>query len=751
MRTINIPRRGLTLAALLLLLAGCAGQLAHREGMNLLSEGRPEEALAKLEQAAREAPDNPEFRLRYLNAREAIVNRFLAGAQTERNAGRLDEAAALYRRALKTDPENNQALAGLNAIEQTRRHAKWLGEAGAHLSANELDAAELKLARILQEDPQHAEARQLQRQIEEKAGRGQVIPPALRRVFKRPVTLEFRDANLKQVIEALSRHSGVNFVLDREVPPNITTTVFLRQVSVEDAIDVLLSTHQLEKRILNDNTVLVYPNTAAKQSEHQDLVVKAFYLANADAKLVMAMLKTVLKVKNVHVDEKLNLLVMRDTPAAIRLADRLVAMQDVHEPEVMLEVEVLEVKRSRLMELGIRFPDKLTLTPLPSSGTAVTLSDIKNLNSSHLGAALTNTEVNLRREVGDTNILANPRIRARNREKALIKIGDRVPVITTTTTSTGFVAENVQYMDVGLKLEVEPTIYPDNEVAIKVSLEVSSLVKQLKSSTGSITYQIGSRNASTVLRLKDGETQVLGGLINDEDRSTSNRVPGLGDLPIIGRLFSSQLDDNQKTELVLSITPRLVRGIAPPPHVPNEFWSGTESNLRVKPLSLAGVLPADKAAGLAPSATALAVAEPQGAPVVLRWEGEAQGKVGATLSLSLKVSSPDALLGLPLQIKYDPAVLEVVDAKAGAFMGQGGNPAEFSKRIVGGSGMVFFTHNRSGAEGAKGDGDLVTLDFKALKPAERSLVTVLPATPLGTGRKPMRQTGPALIGVTVQP
>lgn len=738
-----------------LLLTGCAGELTYRDGLGLLRDGHSEEALSKFEQAVREAPDNHEFRLRYLNARATVIDRLMAEAQAERDAAHLDEAAAAFRHVLKIDPENPQALAGLGSLEQIRRHASWLAEADAHFKAGERDAAEFKLNRILQENPQHGGARQMQRLIEETSGQNQIVPSALRNTLKRPISLEFRDANIKQVIEAVSRHSGINFVLDREIPPGLTVTVFLRQVSIEDALEVVLYTHQLEKRILNDNTLLIYPNTASKQSEHQDLMVKAFYLSNADAKQVMGMLKTVLKAKNVYVDEKLNLLLMRDTPAAIRLADRLVAMQDIHEPEVMLEVEVLEVKRSRLLELGIRFPEKLTLTPLPSNGTTLTLNDIKNANSASLGTAITNTEINLRREVGDANILANPRIRARNREKAQIKIGDRVPVITTTTTATGFVAENVQYLDVGLKLDVEPTIYTDDEVVIRMGLEVSSVVKQLKSSTGSITYQIGSRNASSVLRLKDGETQILGGLISDEDRRTANRIPGLGDLPILGRLFSSQLDDNQKTELILSITPRLVRGVAPPANVPNEFWTGTENNLRIRPLGLSAVDVPDKpAAASAPGkkATALpAVSAPKGSPVILRWDGAAQARVGEILSLSLNVTSQDQLHGLPLQVKYDPKIFNVQDVRPGNFMGQGDTKVGFSKRIIPGAGMIFITQNSHGTAGASGKGELVTIDFKAIQAAERSVVTVLPATPMDGDGKPMQPTSPTLMGVTVQP
>lgn len=309
---------------------------------------------------------------------------------------------------------------------------------------------------------------------------------------------------------------------------------------------------------------------------------------------------------------------------------------------------------------------------------------------------------------------------------------------------------------------MEPSIYPDNEVAIKVQLEVSSVVKEVLSKAGSLSYQIGSRNAATVVRLKDGETQILGGLITDEERQTANRVPGLGDLPVIGRLFTSQKDDNQKTELVLSITPRLIHGVGPPSHVPSEFWSGTEANLRMKPLAVASTAPvagvAPPPAGAAAPAGSAAAApaavltqEAKGEPVMLRWEGNGQAKVGETLSLSLMASVPQEIVGLPLQIKYDPAVLEPVELKPGSLMAQGETKSEFTQRVVPGSGMIFVTQNRMERGGAKGDGVLMTVAFKALKPAERSIVTVLPATPIGKDKVPHRQTGPALLGVIVTP
>ncbi|MDD5250694.1 MAG: general secretion pathway protein GspD, partial [Rhodocyclaceae bacterium] len=570
-------------ALCVLVLAGCAGEAAHQQGMDLFALGKQEEGLAKLQQATREAPDNQVFQLAYQNALSRIAGRLLDEAQRQKAARQYDAAEASYRRVISLDPGNAEAIAGLAGLDQERAHAAMLDEAKTLLAANDLQAARNKVDQVLQEDPRQPEARALRQAIQEKSGREQALPPVLRSSFQKPVTLEFRDASLKQVLEALSTHSGLNFVLDKDVPPNVTVTVYLRDVTVADALDLILTTRQLRSRVLNDNTVMIYPDTAAKQSDHQELMVRNFFLANADAKQVMAMLRSVLKVKNIFADDKLNLLVMRDTPAMIDLAERLVATEDVGEPEVMLELAVVEVTRSHLASLGIQWPNQLSLVPLPSNTTTgLTLSDLKNLNSDRIGATISPLIINLQNDSNDTNLLANPRIRTHSREKAVIRIGDRVPVITTTATSTGFVSENVQYLDVGLKLEVEPIVFPNDEISIKVALEVSSVTSQVISKAGTVAYQIGGRNAATVLRLKDGETQVLGGLINDNDTASANRFPGLSQLPVLGRLFSNEGRNNQKSELVLSITPRIVRGLLPPSQVPSKFWSGTENNPRLR-------------------------------------------------------------------------------------------------------------------------------------------------------------------------
>jgi general secretion pathway protein D len=373
--------------------------------------------------------------------------------------------------------------------------------------------------------------------------------------------------------------SGLSFFFDKDLRSDLKATVLAKNTTIEDAVKLLLVTNQLEQKVLNENTILVYPSGPQKSRDYQTLAVRTFYLTNADVKAVSNTIKTLVKTKDMVVDERLGLIIMRDTPQAIKMAERIVQLQDLSDPEVMLEVEVVEIKRSRLLELGIQWPSQLGLAPLKVGGAPLTLSDLQGLNASTTQATLGNTLINARKEDQDGNILANPRIRVRNKEKAKVLIGDRVPVITTTSNATGFVAESVTYVDVGLKLEVEPTIYLDQEVAIKVNLEVSNLVREVLSKSGSLSYQIGTRNATTVLRLKDGETQILAGLISDEERTTANKVPGLGDIPIAGRLFGSQKDDTQRSEILLSITPRVVRSIRRPDLLEAEFDSGTEGDI----------------------------------------------------------------------------------------------------------------------------------------------------------------------------
>jgi general secretion pathway protein D len=578
-------RRVLALSALALALSGCAAQMAFRDGRDLIEKDQVEAGLLKLQEAITKEPGNAQYRATYLQARDRAITRYLDQAERQTAEGQRELALQNIQRVLALNPQNERARMALRTLDMAERHDRLLAEAATLVEKKEFDAAKSKVDAILTEKPDQPRAKALLAEIAEKN------PPnsgetALAKAFKQPITIEFRDAPLKQVFDVISRRSGLNFVFDKDVKADARTTIMLRNSTIESAVYYLLMTNQLEQQVMDANTILIYPNIAAKLKEYQETVVKTFFLANAEAKLVANTLKTILKSRDVVADEKLNLVIMRDNADAIRLAEKIVAVQDMAEPEVMLEVEILEIKRSRLLELGVTWPTSLTLTPLISgTGSTLTLSDLDNLNRRTLGISGITASATANRTDSDSNLLANPRIRVRNKEKAKILIGDKVPVITTTVSSgtSGFAQESVSYIDVGLTLNAEPTIYLNNEVAIRISLEVSNLVSTIKTASGSTAYQIGTRQASTMLQLKDGENQVLAGLINNEERSSGDKIPGLGDLPLLGRLFGKQADDNQKTEIVLSITPHLVRNLQRPDAKATEFSAGTEANFRRKP------------------------------------------------------------------------------------------------------------------------------------------------------------------------
>lgn len=589
-------------------LTACApGSEFVRKGQQLIDKGQVEEGLSQIEKGMVLEPDNRQYRMLVIRQRETQISQLLVRADGLRDRGQLDDAAALYQRVLGLDAANQRGRSGLDEVASLRRQQQRVDEAQSLIAQDRRDEAVQRLRQVLAENPTYARALALKRQIDEQAGQSaEALPPALKAGLRKPVTLDFRDANLKAVFDALSRTTGINFVFDREVRPDIKVTLSVANLSIDDVVGVLTATNQLERKVLNDNTVLIYPNTAAKQKDYLDLSVKTFYLSNAEAKTVFTMLKTVLKTKDLYADEKLNSLTMRDTPAAIALAGKLIAEQDLPEPEVLLDVEVLEVKRSRLSEIGVEPPGKFTLlniVPNPatvvSTATGNTTVQNNTLTTTQLTAdrlrkirgasiGIDNPAVNLRAENGDTNILANPRIRVRNRDKARILIGDRVPVITTTATANVGVSESVTYLDVGLKLDVEPNVFLDNEVGVKVSLEVSNIVREVRSRSGGLTYQIGTRLATTSLRLKDGETQALAGLISDEDRQAASGVPWLIDLPVLGRLFSNERTDRSKTEIVLLITPRVVRNLPIGSPERNEHRGGTEAAVGAPPLRVQG-------------------------------------------------------------------------------------------------------------------------------------------------------------------
>ncbi|MGQ5522318.1 secretin and TonB N-terminal domain-containing protein [Chitinimonas sp. PSY-7] len=583
-----------SLFILLALISGCATeQVALDRAKQMLNEGRKEEGIAELDRLVKAYPENSAIRANWARQHEMQADQLVREADALRLNQQFEEAQARYQNALRVMPNHPRARDGLARLVKEEQQTGQVKEAAKAIADKDNKRAASILKQVIADNPRHQQAKKLWSEMEAERLRSENTPISADSPLNTPVTLEFRNAPLSSIFDVLSQSTGINFVFDKEAQLDGRTTIIVRDTPLNDALNVLLAGNQLSKRLLNDQSVMIYPANANRQKDIDPLHVKTFYLGNMEAKAALALLKTIIKTRDIYIDEKLNTLVMRDTPEAIAVAEKLLASQDLVDPEVVMDVEILEISNSDELNLGLALTDKIELK-VPSGFTGANngsdgLPTIKQLKDMGREGLLVNVAnplaiLNLKNTDGATNTLANPRIRVKNREKAKIVIGDRVPVVKKVRTTLS-VDDSVDYMDVGLTFEVTPQIYPNEEVGIKLRLESSNIVSFVKA--GDISYpQIGKREAETILRLKDGETQVLAGLIKREDADEASRLPGLGNFPILGRLFSSEKNTRKRSELVLLITPRIVRNLEIPNADQTQFASGTENSIGADPLQL---------------------------------------------------------------------------------------------------------------------------------------------------------------------
>ena len=577
-------------------LGGCAAYQTYRDGQTRIADGDTEGGLIKLKQAAALDTNNPDYRRAFYTQLESAENGWFRDAEFALGVGAFDTARDSFEKVLRLDPANRRASEGLIRADVSERHWRALDAATMLARDGNLDAAISKVQQVTSEDPNNRRAvtlmRQLLRQQVDSSGKELGIYPKLKAAYRVPVSLSFTNATLLQVFEALKQASGLNYMLERDVKSDARVTLSVSNKPVEDILRLLLATNGLERRVLDDDTLLIYPNTPAKASEYKEMVVRSFYLNNAEASKVAAVLKTIGKAKDVVVDEKLNMLIVRDSAEVIRVAEKLIASQDLAEPEVVLELEVLEVSSTRLLDLGIQWPSSVSAGVVGADGVAgqLRLNELRNRSSQNVVLNISDPTISAHAssQKSDVNLLANPRVRIRNKQSAKILIGERLPVITTTSTANVGTSDSVSYLDVGLKLEIEPNISLDDDVSMKLALEVSSVIDTIKLASGTQVYTLGTRNTSTTLRVHDGETNILAGLIQREERRANTGIPGLNELPLASKLFGAANDSDLRTEIVLLITPHIVRNLDVPGVGLQEFLSGTDGAIGASPIQLGG-------------------------------------------------------------------------------------------------------------------------------------------------------------------
>jgi len=387
---------------------------------------------------------------------------------------------------------------------------------------------------------------------------------------KMPATLTFRDASSRDVFTALARLSNISLVFDttfRDSP----VTVDLRNATLEDALSTLSGATRTFFRVTAPKTIVIVPDTPAKRREYEEEVVRTFYLSNADLKETMDLLRLVLDARRISPTTATNAITIKDTPEHIAAASRVVSAVDKAKPEVIIDVELLEVDRTRLTEYGLQVASPNSTGPTGLNGSAsiatdtsgaTTLQTLKNLTASDvLLTNLPSLYYRLLKSDSNTRTLANPQLRTSDGTSAQAKFGDRVPVPVTTFSpiATGGTPQqpitSFNYENIGVNIDITPRTHHDDDVSLALSVSVTNI-----SGTGfGGLPTFGNREIKTVIRLRDGETNMLAGLIKDEERSSLDGIPGLSDMPLVGRLFGHSTKTATQTDVILTLTPHIVR------------------------------------------------------------------------------------------------------------------------------------------------------------------------------------------------
>uniref|UniRef100_C6E2R8 Type II and III secretion system protein n=1 Tax=Geobacter sp. (strain M21) TaxID=443144 RepID=C6E2R8_GEOSM len=601
------PRPILTLMLVALALSGCtSGRTAFSKAEKLEREGNLDAALVKYAEVSAANPDIGEYRVKLLNITETAARVHFKKGEEFFAKNNYDEALREFQSAYAMDPTNVLAKNQADHVLKLRNAQTYLLEGLDFEKNRKPREAMIAFKHALEFHPSNKEAKEgLDRIIANK--RQKLDGFELNLKSNKPITLKFRDAKLKEIFTILSQLSGINFVFDEAVK-DVNVTLHLENGSFQQAMELITGMHKLDKKILNESTIIIYPKTPDKVKQYEELFLQTFYLNKLDAKKAVNLVRTMLQVKKIYVNEEANALVLRDKPEVIEVARKILEANDVPDAEVLLEVEVFELSKQNAETFGLllsRYATSMGVTGPGSTsggspfladtlgavtttttgtGTATTsaqpsnLLNVFNLRGYNGYLTVPNATFNFGKTLSNGETLSNPKIRVKNREKAKFNVGTRVPITTTSSPSGGGVSVNVQYVDVGVKVNAEPTIQLNNEVAIKLGLEVSSILNEKTIGTDQATtvVTIGTRNLDTVLSLKDGETSIIGGLIQKTQTDSKNKVFLLGDIPIIGPLFSNTSDKKDKTELLLAITPRIVRGVTVPDNDVAAFWSGRE-------------------------------------------------------------------------------------------------------------------------------------------------------------------------------
>jgi general secretion pathway protein D len=545
------------LGALLLLTLGCSSFGTYREAQVAEKLGHWDDAVLRYLDLVDQHPNNLEYRTALTRAKIRASQVHFEDAKRFHEAGALDRALLEYRQAVALDPTNQYAMVEMTKVREDLR-LRSLGE---------------------------GELQTIEEMKREARRRSQ--PPLLEPRSHDPISLEFpRAVPVKDIYRALGKAFGINILFD----PNLRDqeiAIELKDVTSQDALEIVMRAAQHFYKVLDEHTILIAADTPQNRRAYEDQVIQSFFLSNAEVKDVLTTLRTMVDAKKVAANDQLNAIIMRDSADRVRVAEKIVETIDKAKAEVVVDVELLQVNSSKLRELGMSLSSYTVGQSLDFGENAtIRWADLENITMQNWAFTIPSFLYSFVKNDTDSQVLAQPQLRITEGETGSLHIGDRVPIPT-----TSFNANNVggnqgiipitsfQYTDIGIKVNIEPRVHHNLEISLKLKVEVSNISGFVEGSQGQEQPTIGTRNIETVIRLKDGETNFLAGLLRTDETNSDAGVPGLSEIPVLGRLFSKTTTNKQRTDVILTLTPHIIRRSDITAEDLTAIWVGTEQNI----------------------------------------------------------------------------------------------------------------------------------------------------------------------------
>jgi general secretion pathway protein D len=733
----------------------------YEKGQDAEARQNYEAAYDLYKQAYDLKPKDLRYRTSFERMRSKAAQDIVHRGQVLRDEGKLQDAVAEFQKAIQIDPS--------------------------------LFMAQQELKRTLQmindkENPPPQAAgppSSLERKIKEAGGPVELVP-----ISNTPLTIKATDDS-KVIYETVGKIAGINVLFD----PDYTSRrirVELNGVTLEDALEITALESKTFWRPVTGNTIFVAQDNPAKRKELEQSVLKTFYLTNlsqpTELQDVVNAIRAVLDVQRVQQLLSQNALVVRGTPDQIALAEKLVDDLDKARPEVIVDIAVLQISKDKSRTLGLSPPTSATVTLQAnvSTGTTATtttttstaasssgleLNTLGSLNATDFQVSIGSANLSAVMGDSDTKMIQNPQVRALDNQKATLKIGERVPVATGSfQPGIGGVGINplvntqFQYLDVGVNIDVTPHVHGDRDVTLKISMEISSVVGQ--SSIGGISQPIiGQKKIEHEIRLRDGESSMIGGILDDSETRSLAGIPGLTQIPILKYLFGQTTQDHEQDETVFVITPHVVRGTMVSELNQRQLDIGTANTIALRHVSrpAAAVAPAVQP----PMSQAPGVQTPANQPPANQTPNQAAnptalsgtnflfdpGQItaakGSTFVVNLLISGAQNVYSVPVQMNYDPAKLQLVNVSNGGFLSQDGQAVALVHREDETTGTLQITATRPpGAGGVSGQGAVVTLTFQA-KAGGQTPLTITRGGARDPGQQSITVNG-AQASVTVQ-